>query len=60
MFFLCSHLSHGVASIPQTLGLNTESTGKAFKLLGNIFALVILVGNCSIPIAIWVFGYGRA
>jgi succinate dehydrogenase / fumarate reductase, cytochrome b subunit len=59
MFFLCSHLSHGVASIPQTLGLNTESTGKLFKKLGYAFAGLILVGNCSIPIAIWLCGYGR-
>lgn len=59
MFFLCSHLSHGVASIPQTLGLNTEATGKLFKKLGYAFALLILVGNCSIPLAIWLGGYGR-
>lgn len=59
MVFLCSHLSHGVASIPQTFGLNTESTGRLFKKLGYAFAGLILVGNCSIPIAIWLFGYGR-
>ena len=30
-----------------------------FKKLGYAFALLIVVGNCSIPIAILVFGYGR-
>lgn len=59
MVFLCSHLSHGVASIPQTLGLNTESTGRLFKKLGYAFSSLVLIGNCSIPVAIWLFGYGK-
>jgi succinate dehydrogenase / fumarate reductase, cytochrome b subunit len=59
MLFLCSHLSHGVASIPQTFGITRESTDALFKKLGYAFAGLILVGNCSIPIAIWLFGYGR-
>ena len=60
MLFLSSHLSHGVASIPQTFGINTEATGPLFKKLGYAFAALILIGNCSIPIAIWLFGYGRS
>ncbi len=59
MVLLCSHLSHGVASIFQTLGLATHRTWPLFQKLGVAFALLILVGNCSIPIAILVFGYGR-
>jgi succinate dehydrogenase / fumarate reductase, cytochrome b subunit len=59
MVLLCSHLSHGVASIPQTLGLGTHRTRPVFKTLGQLFALLVLVGNCSIPIAIWLFGYGK-
>lgn len=59
MGFLCSHLSHGVASLPQTLGINTDKTQPLFKKLAWAFALLILVGNCSIPIAIYFFGYGR-
>ena len=57
MVFLSSHLSHGIRSLPQTLGLNTESTDKLFSLLGKAFALLILIGNCSIPVAVmagWV------
>jgi succinate dehydrogenase / fumarate reductase cytochrome b subunit len=30
-----------------------------FQKMGQAFALVILVGNCSIPVAIWLFGYGK-
>lgn len=59
MVLLCSHLSHGVASIFQTLGLTTHRTWPLFQTFSKIFALLILIGNCSIPIAILVFGYGR-
>lgn len=59
MVLLCSHLSHGVASLFQTLGLNTEKTAPLFKKLGWAYALLILIGNCSIPVAIYVFHYGR-
>lgn len=59
MVLLCSHLSHGVSSMFQTLGLNTEKTAPFYKKAAWAFALLILVGNCSIPIAIYVFGYGR-
>lgn len=59
MVLLCSHLSHGVASIFQTLGLATQQTWPIFQRLGQAYALLILVGNCSIPVAILFFGYGR-
>ena len=56
---LCNHLSHGVSSLFQTLGLATNQTWPIFQKLGLAYAAVILVGNCSIPIAILFFGYGR-
>ena len=59
MLLLSSHLSHGVSSLFQTLGLSTHRTEPLFKKLGYAFALLIVVGNCSIPIAILFFGYGR-
>ncbi len=59
MFLLCSHLSHGVASIFQTLGLATHKTWPLFQKFGYLFSAIVLIGNCSIPIAILVFGYGR-
>ncbi len=57
MCLLWSHLSHGVASLFQTLGLSNERTRPAYKALGLAFATLILVGNCSIPLSIllgWV------
>ncbi len=59
MLLLSSHLSHGFSSLFQTLGVATDKTEPLFKKLGYAFAGLILVGNCSIPIAIFFFGYGR-
>jgi succinate dehydrogenase / fumarate reductase, cytochrome b subunit len=59
MGLLYSHLSHGVSSLFQTLGFTTHRNAPVFKLFGYAYATLILVGNCSIPIAIWLFGYGR-
>jgi len=56
---LCSHLSHGVASVFQTLGFRSRKSSQAIKIFGNLYALAIWVGFLSIPIAIFVFGYGR-
>jgi succinate dehydrogenase / fumarate reductase cytochrome b subunit len=52
------HLSHGVGSVFQTLGLNTPRTARFFRCFGIAVAGVILVGNCSIVLAIW-FGIVR-
>ena len=49
---LCHHLSHGFSSVFQTLGLRTERSWPAITLLGKAYAAVILIGNCSIPIAV--------
>lgn len=59
MVLLASHLSHGVASMFQTLGISTEKTRPVFELIGKAYAALILIGNCSIPIAIYFFHYGR-
>ncbi|NNC90502.1 MAG: succinate dehydrogenase cytochrome b subunit [Akkermansiaceae bacterium] len=56
---LCSHLSHGFASVFQTLGLRSAKTEGLIKFLGWAYALVIWLGFLSIPVAIWIFGYGR-
>ena len=59
MALLCSHLSHGVSSLFQTLGLNTEKTAPLFKKLGWAYALLIFAGNATIVLSIWLFGYGH-
>lgn len=59
MALLCSHLSHGVGSIFQTLGLRTKKTANGIKRLSQGYALVIFFGFISIPISICFFGLGK-
>jgi len=49
---LGSHLSHGVSSLFQTLGLTTPRNRPLFSLAGWIFAVVICGGFASIPVAV--------
>src|SRR5205807_6779446 len=52
MGLLCLHLSHGVSSLFQSLGIRRRSTAAAFNRFAQISAVVIFLGNCSIPISI--------
>ena len=49
---LGSHLSHGVSSLFQTLGLTTPRNRPLFTAAGWIFAVVICGGFASIPVAV--------
>lgn len=46
---LCSHLSHGIASVFQTLGLRTVKTRFAIKNLGLGISILLWLGFLSIP-----------
>lgn len=52
MGLLCLHLSHGVSSLFQSLGIRRRSTLAAFNSFAQISAIVIFIGNVSIPISI--------
>ncbi len=57
MALLCLHLSHGVASSLQSLGIRNKSNVAAIHRTARLAALVIFLGNVSIPIAVlmhWV------
>lgn len=56
MVLLGLHLEHGVSSMFQTLGINHPRINPLLHKLGKIFAILIVVGNCSMPLAV-VFGY---
>lgn len=58
MTLLCSHLSHGVGAIFQTLGLRSKKSASSIDLLSKGYAIVIWLGFVSIPVAI-LFGFGR-
>jgi succinate dehydrogenase / fumarate reductase cytochrome b subunit len=59
MSLLCSHLSHGVASMFQTLGLRSKKSAPLIEKLSKAYAFVIWAGFISIPLAIFVFKFGR-
>jgi succinate dehydrogenase / fumarate reductase, cytochrome b subunit len=46
------HLSHGIFSIFQTLGVNHPNIDGRIKLASVAVALVIFLGNSSIPVAV--------
>jgi len=58
MFFLALHLSHGIASTVQTLGLNTERSIPVTARIGAGIAVLIFLGYAAIPVAIF-FGAVR-
>ncbi len=52
MVALCLHLSHGVTSLFQSLGINHPKYNGLIKMAGPGFATLVLIGNCSMPIAV--------
>jgi succinate dehydrogenase / fumarate reductase cytochrome b subunit len=50
---LAMHLSHGIASLFQTLGITTAKMRPLFERAGRIVAWVIFVGYVSIPLAVF-------
>jgi succinate dehydrogenase / fumarate reductase cytochrome b subunit len=52
MLFLGLHLSHASSSIFQTLGLSTNTSRRTLHRVGVGVALIIMLGNISIPLAI--------
>lgn len=57
MAMLYLHLSHGVASSFQSLGLRNKRNVRAFEQVARVIALAIFIGNSLIPIAVlakWV------
>lgn len=53
MTCLCSHLSHGVASIFQTLGLRSKKNAKLIDYGSKAYTYIIYIGFISIPLAIY-------
>jgi succinate dehydrogenase / fumarate reductase cytochrome b subunit len=55
---LSLHLSHGVSSMFQSLGLKNKTYGPCLDTLARTVAALIFLGYISIPLAI-LFGYGK-
>lgn len=56
MVLLGLHLEHGVSSMFQTLGINNPRFNPLINRLGQIFAVLVVLGNCSMPLAV-MLGY---
>src|SRR5882672_5032939 len=52
MACLCLHLSHGIWSMLQTLGLNNARTTWALQIVSRGVALVVFVGFISVPVSV--------
>ncbi|MFM8716221.1 MAG: succinate dehydrogenase cytochrome b subunit [Spartobacteria bacterium] len=59
LFLLTSHLSHGLSSLFQTLGITNTRIRKNYELAGRTLAWLLFIGYVSIPIAILAFGLGK-
>jgi succinate dehydrogenase / fumarate reductase cytochrome b subunit len=53
------HLSHGIGSLFQTLGLSNNTLRPAFETAAKVLAWLLFAGYAAIPISILVFGLGK-
>lgn len=58
MGLLCMHLTHGVASMFQSIGLRNESWRPRLRLGAAVFGWIIFLGFASIPVSV-LMGQGR-
>jgi succinate dehydrogenase / fumarate reductase, cytochrome b subunit len=52
MILLCMHLYHGMWSMLQSLGISHPRYTPKLKKASAILAILIAIGNCSVPIAV--------
>jgi succinate dehydrogenase / fumarate reductase cytochrome b subunit len=53
------HLSHGIGSLFQTLGLSNNTLRPALETAAKVLAWALFAGYSAIPISILVFGLGK-
>jgi succinate dehydrogenase / fumarate reductase cytochrome b subunit len=58
-YLLCMHLSHGVSSMFQSLGLRNETWRYRLDHFAKVYGWVTFLGYASIPLSIW-FGIVQA
>ncbi len=51
--FLFLHLTHGVASMFQTVGLNAPRAQRLIRGVAWVVALVVCLGNAGIVLGVW-------
>ncbi len=53
------HLSHGIGSLFQTLGLSNQTLRPLYETAGRVLAWALFAGYAAIPISILFFGLGK-
>jgi succinate dehydrogenase / fumarate reductase cytochrome b subunit len=59
LFLLTFHLSHGISSLFQTLGITNRRIRRNYETAGRILAWALYIGYISIPVSIYFFGLGK-
>lgn len=59
LFLLTFHLSHGISSLFQTLGITNRRIRQNYETAGRILAWALYFGYISIPVSIYFFGLGK-
>jgi succinate dehydrogenase / fumarate reductase cytochrome b subunit len=54
MLFLGLHLWHGGSSWLQSLGIAPVAYKKLLAIIGPVLAVVVVAGNCSMPIYVMI------
>jgi succinate dehydrogenase / fumarate reductase cytochrome b subunit len=52
VFLLCQHMSHGIVSCAQTLGVKTNNLASFWAKLAPVWAWGVFVGYAAIPVAV--------
>lgn len=60
MSLLCSHISHGVGSMFQTLGFRSKKSSGLIRTISLGYAGLIWAGFVSIPVAVFLFNFGKS
>ena len=52
MLLLWSHLSHGISSVFQSLGLKSPRTSPALQKIGPVLSTILVIGYISVPLSV--------
>jgi succinate dehydrogenase / fumarate reductase cytochrome b subunit len=59
VLFLGLHLAHAIQSMFQTLGWNGPTLSPILTILSRVVGWGLFVAFASVPVGIWIFGYGK-
>jgi succinate dehydrogenase / fumarate reductase cytochrome b subunit len=58
VFLLCSHLSHGISSMFQSLGLRNEVWRYRLDFIAKAYGIIVFIGFAVIPVAVLLDVFG--